>query len=158
MVHKQSQEGRRGSEKGETEMSIEPKLLDAATLEGIRAVVALEPRRLSRESIKALLAHSEAQRLQLTAQAEALEAADARNIEMARDYAQLDKELLNACYRAEEAEERATNIEAMFREIVERDPDYFRRLVDDDADTSEQVSNVAYREARSAVDAYRERG
>ena len=36
MVHKQSQEGRRGSEKGETEIRIEPKLMDAPALEGIR--------------------------------------------------------------------------------------------------------------------------
>ena len=85
MVHKQSQEGRRGSEKGETEIRIEPKLLDAPTLdaetERIRIVLMGSLGDLSmyeRESLKgipALLSHIAAQEQTIEAHRPVVEAA-----------------------------------------------------------------------------------
>lgn len=64
--------------------------------------------------------------------AERATGAESRSLEMAQSIAELDKELFDTSRRAEAAEARVIELETALNDIIERDPEYFQRLIEDD--------------------------
>lgn len=67
-----------------------------------------------------------------TRMAERATGAESRSLEMAQSIAELDKELFDTSRRAEAAEARVIELETALNDIIERDPEYFQRLIEDD--------------------------